>query len=185
VFSVIERELPGLIERCREDGREPSVWSVGCSSGEEPYSLAILLSESGVAVDELIATDISEAVLEQARKGRYVGQRLVNIPEEIQQKYFTQEGRWYIVRDRLRQKVLFRRHDILSDPFPQADLILCRNVQIYFSREQQERILSQFAEVLPPGGLLVLGKSETMLGPVRERFRAIDHAERVYARRQA
>ena len=92
---------------------------------------------------------------------------------EKRQKYFTQDGRWYIVKDRLRRQVEFRRHDVLTDPYPKADLILCRNVLIYFSRPEQERILGQFAVVLPPGGVLVLGKAETMLGPVREHFRAI------------
>ncbi|PLY10963.1 MAG: chemotaxis protein CheR [Desulfuromonas sp.] len=179
-FGVIENELPALSRRCGSRGMR--IWSVGCSSGEEPYSVAILLSELGIKAGRLIASDISEAVLDKAAAGRYEAQRLVNIPEEMRQKYFTREGRWYIVENRLRSGVQFARHDILSDPYPQVDLILCRNVLIYFSRQEQERILGQFAQSLPPGGLLVLGKAETMLGPVREFFRAINHAERVYAR---
>jgi len=182
-FKVIEAELPALHQRCERGGMR--IWSVGCSSGEEPYSLAMLLDELGLEGSSLMASDISEAVLAKAADGRYESQRLVNIPEEMRQKYFTREERWYIVKDRLRRKVRFERRDILSDPYPQADLILCRNVLIYFSRQEQERILGQFAQSLPPEGLLVLGKAETMLGPVREYFRAIDHAERVYARRQA
>ncbi len=179
-FELIGSVLSGLTVQ-----GSLKVWSVGCASGEEPYSLAILLAEQGLAEVELLATDISEAVLQRARMGRYESTRLVNIPAEKRQKYFTQDGRWYIVKDRLRRQVEFRRHDVLTDPYPKADLILCRNVLIYFSRPEQERILGQFAVVLPPGGVLVLGKAETMLGPVREHFRAIDHAERVFARRQA
>jgi len=182
-FEVIEAELPALNRRCGQRGMR--IWSVGCSSGEEPYSMAILLSEQGHETERLVASDISNAVLAKAAEGRYEVQRLVNVSEEMRQKYFTREGRWYIVKDRLRRKVQFEKRDILSDSYPQADLILCRNVLIYFSRQEQERILGQFAQALPPEGLLVLGKAETMLGPVREYFRAIDHAERVYARRKA
>ena len=184
-FHVLEKELPSLQERCRRQQRGIRVWSVGCSSGEEPFSLAMLIQEGGLESSSLLATDISSAVLEKAAMARYDQQRLVNIPEEMRQKYFTQEGRWYIVKDRLRRAVQFRQHDILSDSYPEADLIVCRNVLIYFSRNEQERILEQFARALPAGGILVLGKAETMLGPIREAFRAIDHAERVYSRLKA
>jgi len=179
-FSLVASLLPSL-----QAFSPLKCWSVGCASGEEAYSLSILLEEQGRSDVELLASDISEAVLTRARQGRYDSSRLANVPEEMRQKYFTQDGRWYIVKDRLRRQVSFRRHDILSDPYPQSDLILCRNVLIYFSRAEQERILGLFAAALPPEGVLVLGKAETMLGPVRERFRAIDHAERVYARREA
>ncbi|PLY00829.1 MAG: chemotaxis protein CheR [Desulfuromonas sp.] len=183
-YKVIETQLPLLDTRIRKQGRGMQIWSVGCSSGEEPYSLAIILDQQGLEADRLLATDISAAVLKKAAEGRYDPQRLVNIPEEWHHKYFTREGRWYIVKDRLRRRVSFAKHDMLSDPYPQADLIVCRNVLIYFSRQQQERILGQFAEALSDQGVLVLGKAETMLGPVREAFRAIDHAERIYARRR-
>ena len=183
-FAVIRGLLPDLARRCRERSRGLRIWSVGCSSGEEPYSLAMLLEELHLQAERIRATDISTAVLEKAAAGRYEPQRLANIPEEFEHKYFTQEGRWYIVKDRLRRKVQFEQHDMLSDPYPQADLIVCRNVLIYFSRVEQERILHQFAAALPPEGVLVLGKAETMLGPVRDAFCAVDHAERVYARRK-
>lgn len=184
-FATLEGKiLPELVGRARKSGRpEVRVWSVGCAGGEEPYSLALLVDElapKGVRVS-ILGTDVSGPVLERARKGLFDPQRLEEVPEEVRERYFSEEGRHYRLQERIRGMVRFQRHDILtSRNYPEADLILCRNVMIYFSREEQENILGRFAAVLSPGGYLVLGRAETMIGTIRERFEAVSPEERIY-----
>ena len=186
-FVELERRvLPDLFRQCTASGRrELRLWSVGCASGEEPYSLALLVEEAvppGLSVD-ILGTDISPAVLEKAREARYDPLRLGELPEEVRERFFTAEGRDFRLRERIRRRVRFCEHDILCAPdYPAADLVLCRNVLIYFSRGEQERILTRMAQVLPRGGYLVLGRAETLTGEARRLFHARCPAERIYQR---
>ncbi len=186
-FEVLEKEiLPGLLQGAREKGkRELRVWSVGCAGGEEPYSLALLTAEEapgGVAVS-ILGTDISSNILNRAREGCYDPQRLAEVSEDLLARSFTREGRFFRISEGIRRRVTFRRHDILADgDFPDADLILCRNVLIYFSRLEQEKIFERFSRSLPSGGYLVLGKAETLLGQSRELFQTVNPAERIFRR---
>lgn len=186
-FAALESTyLPRLFERAKRQGREEVViWSVGCAGGEEPYSLALLLDE--MALPEvrvrLLGTDISASVLERAQQGLYEPQRLEEVPERVVETYFRAEEGGYRLTEELRERVEFRRHDILNDAeYPAADAILCRNVLIYFSREEQGKILARFAASLPQDGILVLGKAETLVGGTRDMFRTVDPVERVYLR---
>lgn len=186
-FAALEGKiLPELIRRARASGRrELRLWSVGCAGGEEPYSLALLVDELAVrdVRVSILGTDISAPVLERARQGLYDPVRLAEVPAEIRERYFASEGRSSRLDERIRKAVRFERHNILTDrDYPSADLILCRNVLIYFSREEQEKIIGRFAEALSPEGFLVLGRAETMLGGVRQRFRVECPAERIYRR---
>lgn len=185
-FVVLEEKvLPRLLERKRRE-RDPvlRIWSVGCSSGEEPYSLALLLQEQALdRIDpSILATDISANILAQARSGEYDAQRLAEVPETVRRKYFEQfDGLRFRLDRKIREQVCFEQQNILADQdYPRADLILCRNVMIYFSREEQAKILTRFARSLGADGYLVLGRAETMVGNVRHLYRSEYPVERIY-----
>ena len=184
-FRVLERQiLPQLVENARRQGRrEVRLWSAGCAGGEEPYSLALLL-EDLLPVDltaTIEATDVSPAVLERARQGLYEAQRLAEVPPPVLERYFQGEGASYRLREEIRRQVRFAPLDLLAAaPYPRADLILCRNVLIYFSRQEQEQVLRRFATALLPGGALVLGRAETLCGDSRSLFHVEFPAERIY-----
>jgi chemotaxis methyl-accepting protein methylase len=181
----------GLIrEICKGNDGEIRVWSAGCSSGEEPYTLTMLIADhleqqgnpgrlSHVTVD---ATDIDRQCLERARAGRYRRDALTEVPAVWIERYFERDGDECRVIDRIRQRVHVRAADLSNDPPPRQNyhLILCRNVVIYFERSAQERVFATFAGALAPGGYLVLGKVETLFGPARHRLTLLDPRERVY-----
>ncbi len=185
-YDLLERQvLPELLERARAGKAKLRIWSVGCATGEEPYSLAMLCRKLLKAGDlfSIIATDLSAEVLQRAKRGLFAPSRLAEVSETALTNYFTAEGKDYRLADEIRNQVRFFQHDILSDqPFYRADLILCRNVLIYFSRLQQQRVLRTLAAALPVGGYLVLGRAETLVPACRDLFRCIDSAERVYQR---
>jgi chemotaxis protein methyltransferase CheR len=186
-YRVLEqRVLPELCRRARAAGRDRLiVWSAGCASGEEPYSLAMLIDEMdtlGLDV-RVLATDISEAVLETARTAHFDEVRLREVPPAVLAEYFRRDGASYQLIDRVRDKVSFQRHDLIAAAaYPAADLVLCRNVLIYFTRAEQERILARFARALPQGSALVLGRAETITGSLRSCFTTEYAIERVYRR---
>ena len=186
VFHLLgEKILPPLLTAARKEKRPLRLWSVGCAGGEEPYSLAILLAELKATPEDvsILGTDISRKVLEQAQAGVYNEAALREVSESYRACWFNNDNGGYRIADDLRQWVEFKYHDILSDEdFPAADLILCRNVLIYFSRTEQEKILSRFAASLTGAGHLVLGRAETMLGSSRQLFTPIYLTERIYRR---
>jgi len=186
-FNTLEyRIFPELVERARNEGREVRIWSAGCATGEEPYSLAILIDNIPEIRDpfSILATDLSPSVIDQAREGLFPPNRLEEVPKDILERYFEKEGVNYRLSERVRRKVRFEVHDILSaDNYPTCDLVLCRNVLIYFSREDQERIIEGFAAALSQGGYLVLGKAETLQGRSRELFTSEFAVERIYRRK--
>ena len=187
-FAVLERQvLPELFAAApRQRNRALRLWSVGCAEGEEPYSLALLLAELAPAdvPVEILATDLSPAVLRRAAEGVFDPQRLSAVPPSLRERYFEPCGQRLRLREEIRSMVAFRRHNVLERaPFPAAELILCRNVLIYFSREIQEEILRRFAAALPSGGVLVLGRAEALLDETRRLFAMECPAERIYRRK--
>lgn len=164
-------------------------WSAGCASGEEPYTMAMLLLEqgrragSGAVRCGVDATDLDPAVLARAEAGAFRAAALDETAPEMRDRYFSGAEPWTVTAD-VRALVRFRRHDLLREPPPAApyDLITCRNVVIYFERPNQERLYHAFADALRPGGILMLGKVETLVGAVRDRFRLEDVRERIYRR---
>lgn len=166
--------FPQIRERARRGGpRRLRIWSAGCSTGEEPYTLAITLLEhfgplSGWDV-RILASDIDTQVLKKAEEGIYSLDSIRNLPEEIRRKYFlrgtgTLDGTCR-VRPDLQSLITFRRINFMDDVWPirtNFDLIFCRNVLIYFNRETQERLVSRFAQLLDPNGHLMLGHSENV-----------------------
>jgi chemotaxis methyl-accepting protein methylase len=167
------------------------VWSAGCASGEEPYSLAILFhrfaSTSGMLPQlgrvRVIGTDIDKASLAAAERGEFEEADFADTPDELRQRYFGKTAP-YAVAAAIRGMVRFERRDLLADPEPSGpfDLIACRNALIYFDRETQERLFERFHRALAPDGFLVLGKVETLLGAARAKFAAVDARERIFRR---
>ncbi len=155
-----------VITELAAGGTELKVWSAGCSTGEEPYSVAMILDELGVLDRAQIhATDVDEQALEQAAGGWYEPLPLRNVSTGRLDRYFFRDGDNYRVVDRIRQAVSFRRHDLLKDAYGSGyDLILCRNVVIYFTESSKERIYRLFRAALKPGGYLFTGGTETILG---------------------
>jgi len=186
-FRILEQKiLPDLCRRARADGRtELTLWSAGCATGEEPYSLALLVDDlAATDLDiRILATDISEPVLETARSGYFEATRMTEVPPEVLEKYFRAEKGRYQLIQRIRDKVEFMHHNIMTaSAYPAIDLVLCRNVMIYFTRPEQDRILARFAAALPEHGGLVLGRSETMADNVRCYYHSEFPVERIYRR---
>ena len=179
--ALRQHVLPQLIKKAATGDRRIRVWSAGCSTGEEPYSVAMLLRELLPLTDawdiKVIATDISTRALDAARSARY-GERAVAVaPVDDVARWFTREGSDYVVRPEVRELVEFRHHNLVSDPPPIApgeelDLILCRNVTIYFGKETTRLLVARFHESLADGGYLFIGHSET-LWQVNDQFRLI------------
>lgn len=184
-FAALRRLLPELTELVRRRD-EPLLrcWSAGCAGGEEPYSLAMLLSDSLPAQQpvEIRASDISAEILTQIAENHYDPARLAELSPAERQQWFTPVGADFALRPELRQRVTFFCHDLLAEqPYPAADLILCRYVMIYFAPADQERIVRSFAAALPRGGLLVLGRTEVLRDPAGL-FTPVDAAERIYCK---
>lgn len=159
------RVLPELLA----GGRPVRVWSAGCSIGCEPYSLAMLLDELEPGGDShVIATDVDVPALVRARDGTgYLSAEVRNVPPATLAAYFDRapDGT-YSVNERARRRVVFRRHDLLSDPYPASvDLVLCRNVVIYFTEAAKRRIYAGFAASLSARGYLFVGGSEMIMRP--------------------
>ncbi len=181
-----DRVLPALIEVGR-GRRELRLWSAGCATGEEAYSLAILVSE--LLADDLdqmtvriFATDLDADAVAFARRGIYPAAALANLPPELVDRHFTKTDGAYEVSKRTRGLVVFGQHDLAQRaPFPRIDLTLCRNVLIYFTPELQRRALHLFAFALRDRGLLVLGKAETT-GSFSDSFALTNPALKIYER---
>lgn len=186
VYTVLEQSiLPILAERTHHNKIKLRMWSVGCAYGEEPYSLALLCQKIGLKTQNysIIATDLSSEALKKARRGFFSEGRLEHVPMPLRNEFFSEQGQFAQLDQTIRQQVQFFRHDILTDqPFYRAELILCRNLLIYFSRQQQQKVLEKLAESLLPGGYLVLGRAETMTACCRYLFNCVDPAERIYQR---
>src|SRR5690606_26429393 len=127
-------------------------WSAACSTGEEPYTLAMILAEQGVSGPEIIATDLDENVLSKAQIGLYAERSIRDVPKPYLNKYFTVSGQNYQITDKLKSMVKFRKGNLLLDSFDKHyDLIVCRNVMIYFTEQAKHDLYMRFAESLKPG----------------------------------
>jgi len=167
VFDEIKSFIQKLCEK-KEQGEELRLWSVGCSTGEEAYSLAILISE--ILKEKvtkykikIFATDIDDESLKIARAGIYSETSLINLDKKIIRDYFNVQKNQYEIKKSIREMVVFSKHNIVSDsPFLRIDLITCRNMLIYFNSALQQRVFPIFHYALNDNGILVLGKSETV-----------------------
>ncbi|MDX1461729.1 MAG: CheR family methyltransferase [Marinirhabdus sp.] len=167
-FHQLQKHLETMLED-KKPGDSIRIWSVGCATGEEPYSIAILLDQIlGSAVNQyhiqIFASDIDERALNFGRKGVYREESLKNLDKGLVKKYFspTENGHFQISKE-IKQHALFTRHDISNDPpFVKLDLVVCRNLLIYFNNDLQKQSLQIFHYALRPKGMLFLGKSESV-----------------------
>ena len=161
--------LPELFKK----RKKISIWSAGCSTGEEPYTIQMVFSKTSVkyswrGYSEIYATDLSNEVIEKAKRAVYSGRTLNLLPDEFKTKYFDMiNDDVYRVKEAIRKKVIFKLHNLLkqSSPHSQFDIIFCRNVMIYFDRETQKHLVDNvFARVLAKDGYLFIGHSESLIG---------------------
>ncbi|MCR5685439.1 MAG: protein-glutamate O-methyltransferase CheR [Lachnospiraceae bacterium] len=158
--------------------KKPSfkIWSAACSTGDEPYSLVMLLSKY-VPMNriKIIATDIDKQVLEKAQAGLYNSKSLKGLPDEFKKKYFDQVGDSnFKIKDEVKKCVDFKIHNLLLDPYPSGcDLIVCRNVLIYFTEDAKDAIYVKFHDALKPDGILFLGSTEQIIAPGKIGFSTI------------
>ncbi|MEY9997142.1 two-component system CheB/CheR fusion protein [Streptomyces sp. V4I8] len=187
-WTLLQHEVvPELLAALAPD-EEIRVWSAGCSSGEEPYSLAIMFAET-LGLEECLsrvkiyATDVDEEALREARSGQYTPKSLELLSADLREKYFEQNGAQFSFRPDLRRRVIFGRHDITRDaPISRLDLLVCRNTLMYFNVEAQTQIVDRFHFAVRPSGFLFLGKAEMLLNDA-ERFEVVNMRQRVFRRR--
>jgi chemotaxis methyl-accepting protein methylase len=185
---------PYLAERWKARSGAVAVWSAGCASGEEPYTIAAALAETARTTGQsdwlprarVLATDIDRQSLERATAARYAAAAFSETPAEVLRRWIepaAADGTRTPVAA-VRGLVTVQRHDLTTGRPPGGpfDLVVCRNVVIYFDRNTQERLFQVFASALRPEGLLLLGKVETLLGPAREQLRMENPRERIYRR---
>ena len=177
--------LPEIIaQKEKRKGRILRVWSAGCSSCEEPYSIAILLKELLSNEDYIIsitATDIDNKSLQRARKAEYTKEHVKNILLWGMDNHFTHIGEKYTVKPDIKKTVRVLKHDMLKqEPFTHFDVIFCRNVLIYFTTDAQEKVMSHFYKALNKNGYLILGSAETMHKDFLRKFKLIDLKNRIY-----
>ncbi|GIH03552.1 chemotaxis protein CheR [Rhizocola hellebori] len=163
------------------------VWSAGCASGEEAYTLAIVLAEM-LGLDEfrrrvkIYATDVDDEALAQARQGAYSERAVRSLPQEILDKYFEVQANHYVFHKDMRRSVIFGRNDLVQDaPISRVDLLVCRNTLMYFNSETQSRILTRFHFAVAEGGVLFLGRAEMLLSHTNL-FLPVDLKRRVFRR---
>jgi chemotaxis protein methyltransferase CheR len=146
-------------------GKKLKIWSAACSTGEEPYSLVMALSRFIPLSDiHIIATDIDKQVIAQAKTGLYSEKSIKNVPDDLKSKYFTKVGSSYQISDEIKRCVEFKTHDLLRDPYlKDMDMIVCRNVLIYFTEEAKEEIYRKFYAALKDQAILFIGSTEQVM----------------------
>ena len=186
-WEYLTKDIIPSILRNKQKNEQIRIWSAGCASGEEAYTLAIILGEILGIEDfrhrvKIYATDIDEEALNQARQASYSVKNIQGVPLELRDKYFDLVNKNYIFHQDLRRAVIFGRHDLLQDaPISRLDLLVCRNTLMYFNSETQGRIINRFHFALNDHGYLFLGKAE-MLITHTNLFTPINLKDRVFAK---
>ena len=171
-WETLEKNiLPQILEKYKKI----KIWSAACSTGEEPYSVVMLLSKFlPLSSIRVLATDIDMDALEKARKGIYADNSLGALPKEFLHRYFTHRENSYIIAPEVKSCVDFAQHDLLQDPFPDnCHLILCRNVIIYFTEEAKAKLYNKLSNALHPDGILFVGSTEQIIMPQRYNLKPV------------
>ena len=186
-WEVLKTEvIPAIIAKA-EDDRPIRVWSVGCASGEEPYSIAMLFAEVLGNAEfcrrvKIYATDLDEEALKTARAATYAPRDVEGVPPEYLEKYFERTNNHYVFERELRKCVIFGCHNVVRDaPISRIDLLVCRNLLIYLEAETQDVVLPRLHYALAPGGYLFLGKAETQLAR-SGLFKPVEMKHRIFAK---
>lgn len=163
-WAVLEKKI---LPRLLSEGKPLKIWSAASSTGEEPYTIAMILSKYlPLPSIDVFATDIDENAIQKAKIGIYPERSLNEVPEEMKKKYFRKEGAYYKLTDEIKRTVTFKKHDLLSESFgSNYDLIICRNVLIYFTEEAKDLLYHKFNSALRVGGTLFVGSTEQIFNP--------------------
>lgn len=162
-WDILDKEVfPNLINKF---GPNLKIWSAACSTGDEPYSLVMALSRHlPLEKIKIFATDIDKQVIAKAKVGLYAAKSIESVPADLKQKFFTEIGGSYQISDSIKQRVEFKEHNLLKDPYPTGcHLIVCRNVLIYFTEEAKEEVYIKFNDALVKEGTLFIGSTEQII----------------------
>jgi two-component system CheB/CheR fusion protein len=187
-FEAVEREIIPELFKDKTSTEEIRVWVAACSTGEEAYSLAMLLADHGADMAQpppfqVFASDIDTDAIAQARSGNYPASIVTDVPPARLRRHFTKDDDRYHIRKAIRDRILFAAHNVLRDPpFSRLDMVSCRNLLIYLNRDVQARVLEMFHFALKPGGYLFLGGSESAES-VADFFVPVDKKNRIYRAR--
>ncbi|WP_010284208.1 CheR family methyltransferase [Bacillus timonensis] len=172
-WEVLETKiLPNLLQ----ENRGLKVWSAACSAGEEPYTLAMILSKFLPSHKiSILATDIDENIIARAKMGVYPERSLQEIPKDMKKRFFTQDGSFYHIHPDIKKTVTFKKQNLLADTFEtNFDLIVCRNVLIYFTEEAKDMLYKKFSNALKTDGILFVGSTEQIFNPSSYGFETED-----------
>lgn len=194
-FDQVRDSALDTLRMARASQRRLSIWCAGCSTGQEAYSLAIMFAEAAARWDgwtiDITATDVSDAALERARSGIYSQFEIQRgLPVGSMLRWFDQVGQDWRIKGELARRVRFRRHHLLTPPPGMFDLVLCRNVLLYFSPERRREAFDRLASALQPDGFLMLGAGETVIGQTdafasSQEFRGLYRRNTALARKAA
>lgn len=162
-WATLEKEIIPMLLKKKGTIK---IWSAACSTGDEPYSLAMLLSRFvPLQQIKIIATDIDREILAKAKAGEYIDKHLANVPKDLKERFIIQEGDKYVISPEIKKCIQFQQHDLLKDSYPDhIDLIVCRNVLIYFTEEAKNDIYTKFSRSLNKEGILFVGSTEQIIG---------------------
>ena len=157
-------ELQGVIREYSKNVSRLKVWSAACSMGCEPYSIAIIIDDINPKVKvDILATDIDKNILKKAELGEYISVEMKNVSETFKRRYFNIKDEKYKINEKIKSMVTFKKHDLILDKYDtNFDLIVCRNVIIYFKNDVKKEIFKRFAESLKKGGILFVGATESI-----------------------
>ncbi|WP_163100995.1 CheR family methyltransferase [Peribacillus alkalitolerans] len=163
-WEVLEEKI---LPRLLQSNRKLKIWSAACSTGEEPYTIAMVLSKFlPLSQIKILATDIDDNVIARAKIGVYHERSLNEVPSPIKAKYFDKQGDYYKVKEEIKNTVTFKKHNLLALAFESDyDLIVCRNVLIYFTEEAKEQLYNKFSQALKPEGVFFVGSTEQIFNP--------------------
>ncbi|KGR88537.1 chemotaxis protein CheR [Ureibacillus massiliensis 4400831 = CIP 108448 = CCUG 49529] len=172
-WEVLQNKIfPMLLK----NSRKLKIWSAACSTGEEPYTISMVLSNHlPLSQINVHATDIDENVIQKAKLGLYPERSLAEVPADMKSKYFHTEGQFYKIKEDIKKTVTYKKHNLLKDTYDtNYDLIVCRNVMIYFTEEAKDLIYQNFSKSLRSGGILFVGSTEQIFNPSRYDFEVED-----------
>ncbi|MCQ2524941.1 MAG: protein-glutamate O-methyltransferase CheR [Lachnospiraceae bacterium] len=162
-WELMDKEIiPELVSKF---GKNLKIWSAACSTGDEPYSLVMALSRH-IPINQIkiFATDIDKQILEKAKLGIYSAKSIENVPADLKKKYFTEIGGAYKISDEIKSRVEFKQHNLLKDAYPKdCNMIVCRNVLIYFTEEAKDEVFRKYYDTLASKGILFIGSTEQII----------------------
>lgn len=163
-WEILETKI---MPQILKNNKHPKIWSAACSTGEEAYTIAMIATVLFPHSDiRILATDIDENALARAKTAVYSEKSVTEVPEKLKQKFFNQQGDYYYMCSEIKKMVTFKKHNLLADPYDgQYDLIICRNVLIYFTEEAKNQLYQKFSSSLKRDGILFVGSTEQIFNP--------------------